>query len=255
MRSIIASLTICLLMIAPASAWAAEVAVKITAQVPEAKFTANGKQYTINRIQDENYELKGSFAKTSRKCPPFCVHPMEASPGVATVGEVELIEFLKNKVEKGVGVLIDARVASFYEKGTIPGSTHIPFTVFTGEDKAAPASQAQALSQALTKLGVVRGETVNWSEQSHKAIDEFGQPVRKFSYDFSRAKEILLFCNGPWCDQSPRAIHALVKLGYPVNKMSYYRGGMQDWLMLGLSVEIPAPAAAAGAPPAKPPVR
>lgn len=255
MRTVVASLSVSLLLLASANSWAAEVAVKITAQVPEAKFTANGKSYTISRIQDENNELKGSFAKTSRKCPQFCIHPMEAAPGVVTVGEVELIEFLKNKVEKGTGVLIDARVASFYEKGTIPGATHIPFTVFTGEGGGSPAAQAIVLSQTLAKLGVVRGETVNWSGQNHKAIDEFGQSVRKFTYDFSRAKEILLFCNGPWCDQSPRAIHALVKLGYPVNKMFYYRGGMQDWLMLGLSVEIPVPAAAAGAPPAKPPVR
>jgi len=236
MRSVIASLVGCLLLSVAINSRAAETAVKITAQVPEARFTVNGKAYTINRIQDENNELKGGFAKTSRKCPPFCVHPMEAAPGVATVGEVELIEFLKNKVEKGTGLLIDARVASFYEKGTIPGSIHIPFTVFTGESKD-PA----ALAQALAKLGVVRGETVNWSGQSHKAIDEFGNPVGKFPYDFSRAKEILLFCNGPWCDQSPRAIHALVKIGYPVTKMLYYRGGMQDWLMLGLSVEIPKP--------------
>jgi len=247
MHAIVASLAVCLLMLASTTSSAAEVDVKITEQVPEAKFTADGKSYTINRIQDENHEIKGGFAKTSRKCPPFCIHPMEAAPGVATVGEVELIEFLKNKVEKGVGVLIDARVASFYEKGTIPGSTHIPFTVFTGESKD-PA----ALAQALAKLGVVRGETVNWSGRDHKAVDEFGQPVRKYTHDFSRAKEVMLFCNGPWCDQSPRAIRALVKLGYPVNKMFYYRGGMQDWLLLGLSVGVPT---AAGAPPAKQPAR
>jgi rhodanese-related sulfurtransferase len=81
-------------------------------------------------------------------------------------------------------------------------------------------------------------------------MDEFGQHVRKFDWDFSRAKEIMLFCNGPWCDQSPRAIRGLVKLGYPVNKIHYYRGGMQDWLLLGLSVEVPTLPPAAAKPTA-----
>lgn len=210
--------------------------VNITEFLPDMKFSANGRAYTVGRIQNENNELSGSFAKTSRKCPPFCIHPMEAAPGVATVGELELLEFLKNKVEKGGGVLIDARVESFYTKGTIPGAVNIPFTVLAGDEKD-PAFQ-----QAMAKLGVMRGESVNWSDSVSRARDELGTSTRRFAWDFARAKDILLFCNGPWCDQSPRAIRALVKLGYPVNRIYYYRGGMQDWLLLGLTVEVPAPA-------------
>ena len=48
--------------------------------------------------------------------------------------------------------------------------------------------------------------------------------------DFSEAKELLLFCNGAWCSQSPKMIKALLKLGYPPQKMKWYRGGMEDWL-------------------------
>jgi rhodanese-related sulfurtransferase len=215
--------------------------VGIAESLPEVRFTINGRPYVINRIQDEENELKGSFAKTSRKCPPFCIHAMEAAPGVRTVGELEIMEFLKNKVSRGTGLLIDARVESFYVKGTIPGSVNIPFTAFMDDDK-----NLATLHATLAKLGVTRGETVNWTDSDHKAIDGFGQHQRKILWDFSRAKEILLFCNGPWCDQSPRAIRALVRLGYPVSKIHYYRGGMQDWLMLGLSIEVPtAPAAPA----------
>ncbi len=213
--------------------------VNITEFLPTMIFTVHGKPYVINRIQDEENEIKGGFAKTSRKCPPFCIHPMEAAPGVTTVGELELMEFLKNKVEKGTGMLIDARVESFYVKGTIPGSINIPFTVFTSDERD-PKLQA-----ALRTLGARPGETSNWTDTSHRATDDFNQHVRKFHWDFSSAKELLLFCNGPWCDQSPRAIKGLVKLGYPVNKMYYYRGGMQDWLLLGLSVDVPPPPAAA----------
>lgn len=217
----------------PAAAEAPKHEVNITEFLPTAQFTFRGKSYVIDRIQDQENDIKGGFAKTSRKCPPFCIHPMEVAPGVATVGELEVIEFLKNKVESGVGLLIDARAESWYIKGTIPGSINIPFNVLSG-----PVSDP-ALQEALTTLGVRRGSSVNWTDTAHQAVDEFNQRVRKFDWDFSRTKEIMLFCNGPWCDQSPRAIHGLVKLGYPVNKIHYYRGGMQDWLMLGLSVEVP----------------
>lgn len=216
--------------------------VNITEFLPTVQFTVQGRTYTIDRIQDENNEITGGFAKTSRKCPPFCIHPMEAAPGVTTAGEMELMEFLKNKVEKGAGLLIDARAESWYVKGTIPGSVNIPFTVFTAEEKD------PKLLEALKMLGVRPGESINWTDASHRVMDDFNQHVRKFHWDFSNAKEILLFCNGPWCDQSPRAIHGLIKLGYPVNKIYYYRGGMQDWLLLGLSVHVPLQPAAVAKP-------
>jgi len=31
----------------------------------------------------------------------------------------------------------------------------------------------------------------------------------------------------------------LLKIGYPAKKMRYYRGGMQDWMILGLTVVVP----------------
>lgn len=252
MRQLIVSLSAATLFTAALAAFGAPGTkdVRITEFLPEVKVFVQGKIYTIDRIQDENHNISGAFAKTSRKCPPFCIHPMEAAPGVTTVGEVELLEFLKNKVEKGSGVLVDARVESWFLKGTIPGAINIPFTAFTGEDKN-PA----ALVDALYLLGVRKGTTVNWSDSAHHGVDELGDHVRSYKLDFSGAKDVLLFCNGPWCDQSPRAIRALVKLGYPVNRIYYYRGGMQDWLQLGLTVVVPtAPIKPASAPntPLKP---
>lgn len=58
-------------------------------------------------------------------------------------------------------------------------------------------------------------------------------------WDYSNAKDILLWCNGMWCGQSPRAIKNLLKQQYPANKIYYYRGGMQSWQILGLTVVIP----------------
>jgi len=207
--------------------------VRITPFMSELAFTAHGKKYTIERVQDQENALTGGFAKTSRKCPPFCVHEMVPVPGVATVGELELLEFIKNKLEKGTGVLLDARTEEWFKKGTIPGSINIPFTTFE-LNEADPK-----FAKTLESLGVKRGTSVNFSNSDLRGTDDFGQTRRSFSLDFSHAKELLLFCNGAWCDQSPRALRALVKLGYPTSKLYYYRGGMQEWLLLGFNVIVP----------------
>ena len=52
----------------------------------------------------------------------------------------------------------------------------------------------------------------------------------------ANAGQIVLFCNGPWCGQSPTAIRRIIEAGYPAEKISYYRWGMQGWRMLGLTV-------------------
>lgn len=217
----------------------AAVEVNLTPDLPSVDVMHGGKKVTVMRNQNQNNTINPDFAKTSRKCPPFCVHPMQIAPGVNTVAELELLEFAKNKLEKGNGVLVDARTPSWYQKGTIPGSINIPFTVFDLRETD------PELVKTLELLGVRKGQSVNYADMEHRAMDELGEAKRAFPYDFSRAKDVLLFCNGPWCDQSPRAIRALVKLGYPTNKIYYYRGGMQVWLLLGFNAYVP------DAPPVK----
>ncbi|MCA1706592.1 MAG: rhodanese-like domain-containing protein [Actinobacteria bacterium] len=46
----------------------------------------------------------------------------------------------------------------------------------------------------------------------------------------------VFFCNGPQCGQSPRAIRALIEAGQPAETILYYRGGLHDWITLGLPV-------------------
>lgn len=53
------------------------------------------------------------------------------------------------------------------------------------------------------------------------------------------AQKVILFCNGPQCPQSPRAIHALLENGFPKENILYYRGGMHDWMTLGLPINKP----------------
>ena len=47
----------------------------------------------------------------------------------------------------------------------------------------------------------------------------------------------IFFCNGPQCPQSPTAIRSLIDAGFPADKILYYRGGMHNWITLGLPVE------------------
>ena len=84
--------------------------------------TKNGPVKII-RNQDNSAVIAPGFAKTSRKCPPFCVQPQKVAPGVETVGELEVIKYM----EKG-GLIIDARTVEWHVKGTIPGSKSIPYT-------------------------------------------------------------------------------------------------------------------------------
>jgi rhodanese-related sulfurtransferase len=54
--------------------------------------------------------------------------------------------------------------------------------------------------------------------------------------ELDREQPAIFFCNGPQCGQSPIAIQALLEAGYPPDKILYYRGGLHDWLTLGLPV-------------------
>ena len=185
----------------------------ITPDLPFFEFEAGDEFYLIERDQNNEARIVDAFAKTSRACPPFCIQPIVVAQGVTTVGEVELLDFIQDYVEPGTGFLIDSRVESFYHIGTIPGAVNMPFNLFADT----PANPF--FNQLLGLLGGVRATSGDWN--------------------FDNAKNLLLFCNGPWCGQSPRAIKNLVSAGYPADHLFYYRGGMQSWSSMGLTVFIP----------------
>ncbi|MCK5698127.1 MAG: rhodanese-like domain-containing protein [Gammaproteobacteria bacterium] len=185
----------------------------------------------IERNQNTQNILKGGFTKTSRNCPPFCVQPMQASSKVVTIGELEVIDFLALDVKQGSGLLIDARTEGWHKKGTIPGSINIPFTTFALD----PTDKE--LRKAMITLGVIRKSAINDDDSFWGWMS--GDSNNNKNWDFSGAKDIVLWCNGMWCGQSPRAIRSLLKHGYPENKIKYFRGGMQTWLILGLTVVKP----------------
>ncbi len=182
--------------------------VKISPTRSYADVMHQGQRVRIMRNQDLQHRLEGGLTRTSRQCPPFCIQPAQISPSIKTVAEIEVIDFLQQQVAEGKGVLVDVRMPRFYDDETIPGAVNIPFLLLKRD-----------INDVLPLLGArkINGE-----------------------WDFSLAKSLLIFCNGPWCSQSVRAIEALRSAQYPSNKLNYYRGGMQIWKLLGLSTISPA---------------
>jgi rhodanese-related sulfurtransferase len=113
------------------------------------------------------------------------IQPIAVTPGVETVGELELIEHLHAGRQ-----LIDTRQSRFVEQGTIPGAVAIPHT------------------EIAERLG---------------ELDPY-QPI-------------VLFCNGPQCSATPDAVRRLLAAGRTPALMLYYRGGMHDWITLGLPID------------------
>ena len=46
----------------------------------------------------------------------------------------------------------------------------------------------------------------------------------------------VFFCNGPQCAATPDAIRELLAAGHPASSILFYRGGIHDWMTLGLPV-------------------
>ncbi len=67
-------------------------------------------------------------------------------------------------------------------------------------------------------------------------MDELGCSKTAGKWDCSKAKKVYAFCNGPVCPQSPTAINAMIRDGFPADKIYYYRGGMLDWDALGFPI-------------------
>ena len=194
----------------PISVQALEVGITPTMSTVEVMH--NGAKVTIQRNQDQKNTIKKAFAKTSRKCPPFCIQPSTLAPGVETIAEVEMLGYL-SKMSAGDSsiIVIDSRTPDWVKKGTIPGAINLPWTKLNPAKGADPISIAEIMEEVFNV----------------KQVEGL--------MDFSKAKTAVLFCNGMWCGQSPNNIKNLLKVGYPAHKIKWYRGGMQNWETLGLT--------------------
>jgi len=206
--SLLSSLASVILLTSQANA----VEVNIQKGVPYIDVKVKDKTIRIERIQDTTHKLKNSFSKTSRPAPPFSIQPFQPIEGIETISELEVMDFMKNNLDNGSGKLVDARIPKWYTAGSLPFASNIPFPLLS------PKEDKKTLSQILSLLKVASTEK---------------------GFNFDNAQDLIIFANGPWCQQGVRAMENLVKIGYPKSKIRYYRGGMQYWQILGLNTVIP----------------
>jgi len=203
------------LALASAAAHAAEKGVSITPTLRNLAVQHQGQKVVIERNQDTDNMVDPDFSITSRPCPPYCIQPMQLAPGVETIGELELLDFLKKAGKDGGILVIDSREPDWIlRSGLIPGAVNIPWTELHPSH-----ADADKIAEILAfRFGAVRQGAL---------------------WNFENAKTLVLYCNGPWCGQSPTNIKQLLAIGYPANRLKWYRGGMQLWKSLGFNTVAP----------------
>jgi len=181
--------------------------VKITPDMAYIYVYHKGKAVKVHREQNTKHKLTGEYAKTYR--PGKDIQPIKIDDDVETIGEVELLYFIKDRGNTGKGIVIDLRTKENYSKESIPSAINIPFRVKDNPEK---------ISKVMQILGAKIANDGSW--------------------DTSEAMDIVFYCNGLWCDKSARFIKMFLELGYPAKKMLYYRGGFQMWKILGFTTVI-----------------
>jgi rhodanese-related sulfurtransferase len=182
--------------------------VAISPGVKSVDITLNGESFTIMRNQSKDSKISSLYDTTFRGTP----QPISLGAGIETLGEIEFIEYMKKAQNDKSIAIIDSRKPGWFAKLRIPGAVNVRFTNFNEKDTA--------IEMMEDEMGVVEKEDG--------------------TLDFSNAKTLVLYCNGYWCGQTPgmvkNAEYALLKMGYPAEKIKYYRGGMQAWTSLGFTV-------------------
>ena len=215
-KNILKTFFVFLFLINSAFVFSNELVVNISNEISFIDVKHKGKKIRIQRNQSTDNVVNSEYAKTSRKCPPFCIQPSSLAPGVETIGEQEIIAYAKQMSDGDDSiVVVDSRTPNWVAKGTIPSAMNVPWTKLNPAKGATPIEIAEIL------------------------LDVFNVSESEGLFDFTNAKTAVMFCNGMWCGQSPNNIKNLLKVGYPAHKIKWYRGGMQDWEILGLSTAKP----------------
>ena len=178
--------------------------VKITPDIAYIYVYHKGKAVKVHRIQDTKHKLTGEYAMQYR--PGKDIQPIKMDENVRSIGEVELLDFMRNKVNKKRGILIDVRPKSSYRAESIPSAVNIPLRVKDNKVK---------FDKILQIFGAKR--------QSDGSLDT------------NNVLDIAVYCNGLWCGKSAEFIKALLAAGYPAEHILYYRGGFQMWKILGFT--------------------
>lgn len=143
------------------------------------------------------------------------VQPIKFNDKIETIGELEVLDFIKNRSYKNPSkyALVDCRPENWFEIMTIPSAINIPFDELNADELFMDSFLAHLKTLGIKKEGD--------------------------KYTFENAKTIVIFCNGPWCSQSNRAMKNLIALGYPQEKIKWYRGGIHDWTSMSFTTIKP----------------
>lgn len=193
-----------ILMLAVAASAGKYDKVKITPDMPYIYVYHKGKAVKVHRIQNTKHKLSGEYAKIYR--PGKDIQPIKTHKDIQTIGEVEVLQFMSEKGNKKKGLLVDLRPKKVYRKESIPSAVNIPYATKDNKVK---------IKKILKILGAKRKSDG--------------------SLDTSRALDIAFYCDGLWSEKSPEFIKTFLDLGYPAEKILYYRGGMQMWKILGFT--------------------
>ena len=156
--------------------------------------------------ENEEVVIERKVKSKAEECPPFCIQPIKIK-AVETVGELEVLAFIDKLKEKKARLLIDVRKNISYLEGTIPGAINLP--LFMLDDKSKYQKEVLAL---------------------------LGAKKRNNKWSFKNAQSLLIFGTSALTNDASSAIKKLLELGYPSEKLLYYRDGISRWRALGLTI-------------------
>ncbi len=149
----------------------------------------------------------------------MCVQPISILKGVDTIGELEVLDHLRRLNASDDSVLvIDSRLPDKANHGTIPGAVNIPWNMITAETGNSPGNSGVINNLMMEMFSVHRSDG---------------------KWNFDSAKTLVLFSKGITGPQSSVNIKTLAKLGYPLSKLKWYRGGVDSWVAAGLTTVSP----------------
>jgi len=123
------------------------------------------------------------------------LQPLTPASGVTLVTEVDMLKAMNDSN----ALIVDLRSSHMYFTQTLPLAINVPYTDVS------------------------------------LSLDDLGCEEEEGKWDCSQVIPVYIFCNGPACTQSPIGIREMIKLGFPAEKIFYYRGGMLVWSALGLT--------------------
>jgi len=201
--------------------------------VPYVFVVHNGRSIRIERDVFDSLKarinIRGVLLQQSDSCPPFCLQPMQLDIPVETVGEREIIDFMLDELRNDSGALVDVRSRQEYDTATIPGSVN-----FFIQDIQKGSGNAK-FDAMLESFGAKKRGDIDGFTRFMETIGLKDDSMVTDIWDFSDAKELIVWTNSSINKISVDSIRLLLEAGYPAAKLKWYRGGLASWQYWGFN--------------------